>query len=124
MSDKLVAIPCPVIFKKTSFPNLECDGQSNMDYFVGERSLLLFHALNADGGWLSDDVERWELDDKFKFMQNFLFDLKVVNDLAERCVKDVEDFANASKDPEHRDNVILVATDHRGLFKDLKKSSL
>ena len=52
------------------------------------------------------------MDDEFKFMQNLLFDLKVVNDLAERCVKDVEDFANASKDPEHRDNVILVATDH------------
>ena len=77
--------------------------------------------MNADGRWLSDDVERWELDDEFKFMQNLLFDLKVVNDLAERCVKDVEDFANASKDPEHRDNVILVATDHRGLFKDLEK---
>ena len=66
-----------------------------MDDFVGERSLLLFHALNADGGWLSDDVERWELDDKFKFMQNFLFDLKVVNDLPELCVKDVEDLDNA-----------------------------
>ena len=39
----------------------------------------------------------------------------------QNVVKDVEDFANASKDPEHRDNVILVATDHRGLFKDLEK---
>lgn len=126
MSDKLVAIPRPVIFKpgKPVFPTEKMTANPKMDDFVGERSWLLFHALNADGRWLSDDVERWELDDEFKFMQNLLFDLKVVNDLAERCVKDVEDFANASKDPEHRDNVILVATDHRGLFKDLKKSSL
>ena len=53
-----------------------------------------------------------------------LTDLKVVNDLAERCVKDVEDYANTSKDPEHRDNILMVATDHRGLFQDLRKGSL
>ena len=85
---------------------------------------MLFHALKVDGRWLSDDVERWELDNEFKFMQNLVFDLMVVNDLAERCVMDVENFANGSKDPEHEDNVILVATDHRGLFIVSKISTL
>ena len=101
MSEKLVAIPRPVIFKpgKPVFPTEKMTANLMMDYFVGKCSWLLFHDLNADGRWLSDDVERWEFDNEFKFMQILLFDLQVVKDLAERCVRDVEDFSNASKDP-------------------------
>ena len=36
---------------------------------------------------------------------DFLHDLKVVNDLAERCVKDIEEYTNTTKDVDHRDNV-------------------
>ena len=57
-------------------------------------------------------------------MIDLFHDLKVVNDLAERCVKDMEEFINFSKDEEHRNNILFVATDHRKIFHDLRKSSL
>ena len=57
-------------------------------------------------------------------MESFLKELKVVNDLAERCVKDVQEYKDATKDPEHRDEILLVATDHRPVFKDLSKKAL
>ena len=126
MAEMLVSTPRPASFKpgKPVFPTDRMHHDHQLDVFIGENSWLLFHNLKTEGQWLSEDVEQWVFDAEFKYMQHLVYDLKVVNDLAERCVKDVEDYVNASKDPEHRDNILLVATDHRGLFKDLKKSAL
>ena len=52
-------------------------------------------------------------------MKAILSDLKVVNDLAERCIKDVQDFKDVTTDSTYRDEVLLVATDHQGVFQDL-----
>ena len=57
-------------------------------------------------------------------MESFLTDLTVANDLAERCVKEVQEYKDATKDPEHRDEILLVATDHHPVFKDLSKKAL
>ena len=57
-------------------------------------------------------------------MLDLFHDLKVVNNLAEHCVKDMEEFINFSKDEEHRKNILFVAADHRKVFQDLRKSSL
>ncbi len=42
-------------------------------------------------------------------------DIMVVNDPAERAVKDVAKYAEMTRDPNHRDNIILVADDHWGM---------
>ena len=57
-------------------------------------------------------------------MSNFIRDLKVVNDLAERCVKDIQDYKNTANDAVHRDEILTVASDHRGVFQDLRKQAL
>ena len=56
-------------------------------------------------------------------MSNFIRDLKVVNDLAERCVKDIQDYKNMAKDADHGDEILTVASDHRGVFQDLRKQA-
>lgn len=127
MAHKLLQTPRPDLFLpgKPIFPTtLMDDFKPTLDKFIGPKSWLLFHKLDADGAWLADEVELWKYDAEYIGILNTLHDLKVVNDLAERCVKDVEEFRNASKDPEHRDNVLLVGTDHRDVFKDLRKSAL
>lgn len=48
----------------------------------------------------------------------------VVNDPAERAVKDVQDCAQMTRDPAHRDTVILVRADHRGRVAQLRKADL
>ena len=56
-------------------------------------------------------------------MQAFLEDMQVVNDCAERAVKDVGEFAHMTRAPGDRDNVILVASDHRGRVPQMKKAA-
>ena len=46
--------------------------------------------------------------DEYKMMLIIWKDLKVVNDLAERCIKDIQEYANLSKDSAHKDNILLV----------------
>ena len=57
-------------------------------------------------------------------MLKVLKDLKVVNELAERCIQDIEVFANAAKDSQYREDILLVVSDHRGVFQDLRKQAL
>ena len=57
-------------------------------------------------------------------MKLLLCDLKVVNDLAERCVKDMQTYADLSKDSKYRDDILIVASDNRGVFSDLRKRAL
>ena len=126
MAEKLLSIRRPKSFRpsKPTFPTDLMSNDPTLDIFIGPKSWLIFDKLNANGEWLEDDVEDWQDNEEYVRMKHLLMDLKVVNDLAERCVKDVEEYANASKDPEHRDNILLVATDHRGLFQDTRKGSL
>ena len=73
---------------------------------------------------MSAEVVEWNEDDEYKMMLRVLKDLKVVNDLAERCIKDIQEYANLSKDSAHRDNILLVVSDHRGVSQDLRKQPL
>ena len=57
-------------------------------------------------------------------MHNVFKDLKVVNDLAERCIKDIQEYANIAKDSDRREDILLVVSDHRGVFQDLRKQAL
>lgn len=81
--------------------------------FVGPRSWLCFNLLGTAGAWLNTTVDRWEDDAEYQQMAAVIQDLPVVNDTAERAVKDVEDFANAAHDGEKRGQIILVANSHR-----------
>ena len=53
-------------------------------------------------------------------------DLAVTNDVAERAVKDVTDFINASRNNDQREDIITVVNHHRELidFRDLTKEQV
>ena len=96
----------------------------SLETFVGPRSWLIFDKLGAIGTWLTSDIMDWNTDEEYRSMVTILKDLKVVNDLAERCVKDIQEYADLTKDSGHRDNILLVVSDHRGVFQDLRKEAL
>ena len=52
-----------------------------------------------------------------------LKDLKVINDYAERYIKDITEYANAAQDSQHRD-ILLVVEDHRSVMKDITRDGL
>ena len=95
-----------------------------LDSFVGPRSWLLFNKLRARGDWLQMDVDQWDSNVEFTRMKNCLEDLKVVNDLAERCIKDIQEYADLAKDSQYQEDILIVATDHRAAFQDLSKRAL
>ena len=109
---------------KPVFPTELMVQNPRLDTFVGPRSWLLFHILNANGVWLQRDVDEWDSDVEYTRMHACLRDLKVVNDLAERCIKDIQEYADLAKDSQYREDILIVATDHRGVFQDLRKRAL
>ena len=50
--------------------------------------------------------------------------MQVVKDAAELVVKDVQEYAHMNRATGDRDNVILVATEHRGCIATLHKPNL
>ncbi len=92
--------------------------------FVTERSWLLFSLLGSQADWLKDHPAVWPDSADYTYCQSFCKDLPVVNDPAERAVKAVQDTRKMTRDPTHRDAVILVMTDHRGRVSNLKKTNL
>ena len=50
--------------------------------------------------------------------------VKVVNDCAERCIKDITEYANVRKDSAYRNNIILVVEDHRFILRDITREGL
>ena len=70
--------------------NTETKHSSRLTYFfiIGTRSWLLLKALQAAGNWLSVDLDGRGNGNGHKMTQ-FLKDLKVVNDLAKRCIKEI-----------------------------------
>ena len=95
-----------------------------LQHLIGERSWLVFHLLRIGTGWLQRPVRRWVEDAEFLRIQHFLKDLKVVNDAAERCIKDITEYANHARDSVHREDILHVVNDYRHVFKDLRKDAL
>ena len=129
MADRLLQTPRPRHFEpgKPVFPTnlISTNVDPSLDIFIGKKSWLLFHKLDANVvDWLQKDVDEWKDNAEFKRIEADLHDLKVVNDFAEWRIKDIEEYANVAKDSAHRDSILLVATDHRGVFQDLRKTSL
>ncbi len=55
---------------------------------------------------------------------DFCKDIIAVNDPADCAVKDVAKYAEMTRDPNHRDNIILVANDLWGRVAHLRKPNL
>ena len=71
-------------------------------------------------------VDQWDTQEEYGRFFNLVNKMIVVNNVAERNVKNVCDYAECSKDPERRDRVVLIANYHWELvtFRNLTKEQL
>ena len=51
-------------------------------------------------------------------------DLKVVNDCAERSIKDMQEYRLVAKDSDIRDNILQIVDSYRHVFHNLRKDAL
>ena len=93
--------------------------------FVDTESLFMFDCFDFKKDWLDKPVDTWENYESFKEMENFVRNLKLTNDTAERGVKLVTDYCKTlTKDSEDLQNLMQVVEQHRGEYKDVKKTTL
>ena len=70
---------------------------TRMDSFVSPKSWVILNKLNANSTWLQKDVDEWDADEKYERIKECLHYLKVVNDLAEPCIKNTQEYADLAK---------------------------
>lgn len=94
--------------------------------FVGSRSWLIFHLLDVEVHWMQFPATEWRNYPEYERFSTLVNKIICVNDVAERNVKNVTDYAEYSKDPERRDRVVLVTNYHREMvnFSNLTKDEL
>lgn len=78
---------------------------------AGWKSWLIFNMLNANGTWLQQ-VDEWYAHRKYLKMKDCLHNLKLVNDLAEQCIKDIQEYTNLVKDSQYQKDILIVVVDH------------
>ena len=76
--------------------------------FITECSWLLFELLGSNAAWLHEQPAIWSDYDDYEYCKSFCSDMMVVNYPAEWAVKGVQDCAQMTRDPAHRDSIILV----------------
>ena len=60
--------------------------------------MALLRYAQAIGQWLHKDSREWDSEPEYNMMRDVIKDLKVANDLAERCIKDIQEYANLAKE--------------------------
>ena len=65
--------------------------------------------MQSDGLWLEAPVENWRMDEDYVRMKERVEKITVVNDPAERVVKDIQEYVSLTHDPEYREDIIAVS---------------
>ena len=92
---------------------------------VGKGSLYIFDILGFNKEWLKSPMHLWKDDPNYLEMKNYIKNLLVCNDPAERGVKMVSDFIDClTKDSAHREDLLQIVDADRRQFPDTNKSTL
>ena len=92
---------------------------------VGPESHFLFDTLGVKRDWLTTLADTWENNGSYRKIQKFVRSVKVTNDVAERGVKLMSDFATQiTTDIKQRSCLLQVVEYHRNKFDGFKKATL
>ena len=92
--------------------------KTTLVHLIGPESHLLFDILNIRPDWLLDPVESWPENDDYQKALEYVANLKVANDVAERGVKMMSDFANViTTDPKQREYLLQAVEYNRRHFE-------
>ena len=94
--------------------------------FVTEDSWLIFDLLDLREAqeWLQTPVRMWEMFSDFRKFRDFVVNVSVVNDLAERGMHLITEFASKCENKEERQALLQVVEQHREQFPNFNKKTL
>ena len=96
---------------------LNLDFNSTLPNLVGPESWILFDIVNVSKEdvyqWIKGDSGSWENLESYRKFVQFVKNMQVTNDCAERNIRLIQDFVFASKSEDQRQNVMLVAREER-----------
>ena len=109
---------------KPVFPE-QITAETTLADLVGPQSYLVFDMLNIKSDWLKEPVDTWQDDSDYAKAHSIVKNLKVVNDVAERGIKMMSDYAEKiTTDHQHRQVLLQVVEKHRNFFPSYQKKAL
>ncbi|KAG0712250.1 hypothetical protein GWK47_018903 [Chionoecetes opilio] len=122
---KLHATEKPDSFRrgKPMFPQVTA--KTTLADLVGPESHLLLDTLGIEYDWLLQPVATWPRSDDYSKALEYVSNVKVVNDIAERGVKMMTDFANIiTTDSQQKQYLLQTVEYNRERFDSFKKQTL
>ncbi len=109
---------------KPEFPTDRMVGNASLEHFIGPQSWIIFELLGSYGAWLTLPCPQWDGNAEYDRMFSIVKHLEVVNDVAERSIKDIQDYANAAQDGAHRGWIVLVSNPHWAKIPAISKNEM
>ena len=112
---------------KPQFPFIDFSGEeiklSDLSELVSSDSWLVFDKLGLTGSqdWLSIPPNLWKNFKEFRKFSEFVENISVCNDIAERGVSLITTFINKTQSEEQRQAMLQVVEHHRALVADTKR---
>ena len=109
--------------QRSAFPTI--GPTTELEDLVGERSFLLFSLLQVAWSWLSQPVAEWDDSLDYARAESFVRTAKTVNDVAERAVKLMTEYAMLlTKDEDKRQWILQGVAENRKKYGNFSKKTL
>ena len=115
---------------KPEFPAIDFSGHEiklpDLSEFITSDSWLIFDKLGLLGpqDWLTVPASLWDNFHEYRRFKDFVENVSVCNDIAERGVSLITAFINKTESEEQRQAMLQVVEHHRSMVVDTNKSSL
>lgn len=110
------------VVSRADIPKLFDEG---LEQFINATSINFFHKLGLNTSWLTENCENWLEDSNYQECLSAVTNLSVVNDVAERGVKLMQEYNDLfTKDEEQKQFLIQILDDYRSKGIKTTKESL
>lgn len=93
--------------------------------FISHNSLKLFSRFRINTDFLNQDPITWNTNVSYLNGKEVIKSLKVINDIAERAVKLIQDYnGRVVRDAEQQEFLLRCVQEHRRLYPNCNKNTL
>ncbi|KMQ85093.1 hypothetical protein RF55_16568 [Lasius niger] len=99
--------------------------ERGLEGMISKETANFFEKLEIDVNWLNINLPLWTKNTEYLEGQKIVRSLQVVNDVAERGISLIPEYANLlTKDENLKECVLQVVSEYRKLYPDARKSTI